>query len=145
MRRGLGPLIAKILIGLVAFALVLVITEMVASESGEVVVLVTQNEAAERVETRLWVAEYGGNQFLRSSPGSGWYARVQAQEFIRVQRDGVTKRYIATSEPDLLEDINEAMATKYGWADKYISVFADRSSAIAIRLTPYRPSGLADD
>ena len=41
------------------------VSQMVASESGEVVILTTKDAAGRPVETRLWIAEHDGDVWLR--------------------------------------------------------------------------------
>ena len=63
--RGLGAFFA-----LIAVYLVLMFG---ASESGEVVELITQDANGEQFTTRLWVADHDGAMWLRADSGSGWY------------------------------------------------------------------------
>jgi hypothetical protein len=126
-------------IGLIVVVLALVAVfgmQMVASESAEVVVLHSQGgEGVE--ETRLWVVDLDGAQFLRASGDSGWYQRLVAQPSVRLERDGVTRAYRAEADLNLEGEINSLMAAKYGWRDSYIDmVIGGRDDAIAVRLSP---------
>ena len=50
---------------------------MLASESGEVVVLESQDDQGEVQSTRLWVVDHDGSMWLRAGDDqSGWYQRL---------------------------------------------------------------------
>lgn len=112
--------------------------QLLASESNEVVVLTTTpDDASLRKQTRLWIVDVDGKQWLRAGrPGSGWYLRVDQQPVVTVTRGGITTRYTAVPMPAQRDVINAAFAAKYGWADSYVSRFAPRDDAIPIRLVP---------
>ncbi len=126
------------LFGLLVLVLLVVVGGMqLASESGEVVVLTTTDENGEPVETRLWVVEHEGHQYLRSGdPGSGWYQRLLAAPQVQVVRQGEAAQYTAVAEPEKADTINGLMAEKYGLSDAYISAILGRDNAIAVRLEP---------
>ncbi len=129
--------VLKISLALMAAALLAVFgMQMIASESAEVVVLLSQGGDGEE-ETRLWVVDHDGMQYLRASAGSGWYKRLVAEPQVRLQRDGDVAAYRAEPSVELAGEINELMARKYGWRDSYISVVTGgRDDAIAVRLIP---------
>ena len=111
--------------------------QMIASESGEVVVLTTTDEAGAPQETRLWVVDHDGAAWLRAgSDQQGWYGRLRNQPRIQVERDGATNPYTATPAPASTPEINRLMAEKYGWADRFIGMMFPRDGAVAIRLDP---------
>ena len=66
--RGLGDFFALIAVYLIPV--------FGASESGEVVELITQDANGEQLTTRLWVADHDGAMWLRADSGSGWYQRL---------------------------------------------------------------------
>lgn len=120
----------------VLFALVMGL-QQIAAESGEVVVLTTSGEAGEPQRTRLWVVDHDGQQWLRAGLAqSGWFVRLQADSLIKLERDGVTRAYVAIPDPALEAEINELMSEKYGWADSYIGFLFGRDGAVPIRLQP---------
>jgi hypothetical protein len=124
---------------LVVLGLVVIVMglQMVASETGEVVVLGTVDAAGAPQETRLWIVDYEGAQYLRAgSAKAQWYARLVAQPRIEVERNGSRATYVATPAPAETKTVNELMAAKYGWADAYIGMMFSRDNAMAIRLTP---------
>lgn len=113
------------------------ILQGVASESGEVVVLSTQGAGDEPEETRLWVVDLDGFQYLRAGqPGSAWLKRLQATPRVGVERGDVRMAYNAIPEPERRAQINDMMAAKYGWADAFIGKLFGRDGAIPVRLEP---------
>jgi hypothetical protein len=116
--------------------------QMVASESGEVVVLTTTDAAGAAQETRLWVVDYDGSAWLRAgSDQQGWYGRLVQQPQVKVERAGATSAYTAQPIAAETPEINRLMAEKYGWADRFIGMMFPRENAVAIRLAPALPSG----
>jgi hypothetical protein len=111
--------------------------EMIAAESGEVVVLRTTDAAGGTHETRLWVVDDAGHAWLRAgNPASSWLANLQARPEVEVTRGGTGAPYRAVPEPAARDRINELMRAKYGWADRYISALFGRDDATPIRLDP---------
>ena len=127
----------KIVGGLFLVLVLVVVVEIIASESGEVVVVTTLDDAGTPAETRLWVVDHAGSAYLRSgSPQSGWFQRMQTNPAITVVRGDLTMT--ATVEPDvsLRDTVNGLMREKYGWADAYISMLFGREDATPIRIVP---------
>ncbi|RZO72466.1 MAG: hypothetical protein EVA67_01665 [OM182 bacterium] len=135
--NGLFRVIMLFAFAAASFALAVVI----ASESGEVVVLETQSEAGDNRVTRLWVVDHDASMWLRGDQNSAWYKRLAAQ-----QRQGqpslltrAAKTYVVfvDYEPEHTEAINDLMAEKYGWGDRFISAIGnDRASAVVLRIVP---------
>ncbi len=124
-------------LGSVIFALlaIVIVLQIIASESGEVVVITTQDAAGDARETRLWVVDHHGSAWLRSSsPQSGWYQRMLANPQIGVQRGEESFAAVAQPAVDAKDTINRLMNDKYGWADDYIGMLFGRDNAIPIRL-----------
>ena len=138
---------------LLGFVLLLVVLafglQILASESGEVVVLRTSVDG-ETQETRLWIVDDRGVSWLRSgSPDAGWYQRVRANPVVSIQCQSNRRRCQIERGSELLEfhafpieggppvdRVNRLMFEKYGWAEDYIGLFIDRSRSVAIRLDP---------
>ena len=121
-------LLAALMIGISAI-------QMLASESGEVVVLTSYDEFGEGHRTRLWVVEYNGSQWLRSGgPVTTWYGRLQANPYVRVSRGDRSFEAVAHPEPDEKIAINQLMLDKYGWADRWIGLLFPRDGVVPIRL-----------
>ena len=125
--RGVGALLALILL--------VFVLQIAASESGEVVVLRTQDANDAAHETRLWVVEHEGRPWLRAgNPGTGWLVRLQARPEVEIVRGGETLRVRAVPVPDARDRINALMNEKYGLADSYVCLFFRRPSKIPVRL-----------
>jgi hypothetical protein len=127
------------IIGYALFLAVVVFgLQVVASESGEVVVLRTFADGVAK-ETRVWIVDDRGTSWLRAGqPTSSWYRRILANPDIEVRRGSETREYRAfpLEGGPAAEHINALMLRKYGWADEVIGFLFDRSSAVAIRLDP---------
>ncbi len=109
--------------------------QMIASESGEVVVLYTQDKSDEQYSTRLWVVDHEGNAWLRAgSEQAGWYQRLLVLPEIEVLRGSDRRSVVTTPEPAYRDTINQLMAKKYGWRDTYVGMFFSRDDAIPVRL-----------
>ena len=124
-----------ILGALLATALVLVLVQGIAAESGEVVVVRTRDAAGAWHETRLWIVEDAGTSWLRAGTAeAGWLARVEADPDIEVVRGGETRARRGLPEPARRERIDALMRRKYGWADAYISFLVGRGGSVPVRL-----------
>ncbi len=124
-------------LGSAIFALlaIVIVLQIIASESGEVVVINTRDAAGDARETRLWVVDHQGSAWLRSgSPHSGWYQRTLANPQIGVQRGAKSFAAVAHPDADAKDTINRLMNDKYGWADDYIGMLFGRDDAVPIRL-----------
>lgn len=122
---------------LVAVMLAMYAVQMIASESAEVVVLTTKTSSGEAQETRLWIVDHEGNQWLRSgSEIQSWYRNILEQSDVEIFRDSETETYTALPTENYREAVNGLMREKYGWADSYIGFFFSRDNAIPIRLIP---------
>jgi hypothetical protein len=118
---------------------------MMASETGEVVVLESQNEQGELQSTRLWVVEHDGSMWLRAGDDqSGWYQRlmtnVQAGQAVYVTRDGERFSPSVVSDPSQAAAVNALMDEKYGLSNDAISFLMGeyRQDAVAVRLSRER-------
>ena len=125
---GAAVLLVVLLVGL----------QIIASESGEVVVLHTFSGTEEHT-TRVWIVDDQGVSWLRAGqPEAGWYQRILEEPDIEVERgdDLYAYRAFPIEGGPTVDHVNALMARKYGWADGLIGAMFDRSSAIAIRLDP---------
>lgn len=125
-------------LGLIAALLFLVLgLEMIAAESGEVVVLQTADASGQPHETRVWVIDEGGKQWLRAgNPQSSWLLHIQKNPAVEVERGGQRTAYTAVPNAAVRDQINPLFAEKYGWADAYIGALFGRDDATPIRLDP---------
>jgi len=125
---GAAVLLVVLLIGL----------QIVASESGEVVVLRTFTDGDSQTR-RLWIVDDAGVSWLRAGqPSSSWYRRILENPEIEVERAGEVEVYTAfpVEGGPAVDHVNALMSHKYGWADGVIGAMFDRSDAVAIRLDP---------
>ena len=127
--------LAGILLGL---AFILVGIPQIASERVEVVDLHTTDVDGEAVNSRLWIVDDGGYQYLRvGADGSGWFSRLQANGKFQVTRNGTTASYTAILREDKADTINQLMRTKYTWGDSVIAAMVGgRERAIPVELHP---------
>jgi hypothetical protein len=136
MGTGLRILV-RLVVALLVVALLAGGLEIVAAESGEVVVLTTRDDAGRSRETRLWVVDDGSHTWLRSgSAKAGWYRQLATRPDVEVRRGEQVLRVRAVPEPGARERVNGLMRAKYGWADAYIGALFGRDDAIPIRLDP---------
>ena len=119
----------------IVLSLVLVfVVQIVASESAEVVVLTTTGGDGPE-ETRLWVVDLDGIQYLRAQESSGWYLRLAASPEVVFERRGLTGAFRAETDAAAGGEVNRLMQEKYGWRDTYVSwLVGSREEAIAVRL-----------
>lgn len=134
MRKALLAL--AVLVGVVALAVGGI---MALSEAGEVVVLQTSDSQGNVHETRLWVVDDAGVEWLRAgSPRAAWYKQLLAKADVSVTRGDQTRMYRALplDEVDARRRVNQLMAEKYGLPDRLIGWMADRSVSVPVRLQP---------
>ncbi len=135
MKKLLIVLGALVLLPALFFGMIGLASEL----GGEVIVLTTADAAGEQVETRLWVVNHEGADYLRGGPESGWLLRINAQPEVEVKYEAGTRRYHAVPVPGdaaLRERINALMAEKYGLADRLIDLVREPDGVIPIRLGP---------
>jgi hypothetical protein len=122
--------------GLLALVLLVFISQIIASETGEVVVLTSEGPDGSAA-TRLWVVDLHGVQYLRASPDSGWYQRLIAEPDVLLERAGKRAAYRAEANLELAAEVNGLMYEKYGWRDAYIELLlGGRDDAVPLALIP---------
>lgn len=126
---------------LVALVVLMFGLQFVASETGEVVVLHARDADGSMAQTRLWVVDYQGRQYLRcGADGSGWFSRLTANPAIELERAGQKDAFLAVPEPALSAEINGLMEQKYGWRDALIgAMVGGREGSVPVRLDPRQP------
>ena len=125
----------KLFATLVTVFAVAYVVQIVAAESGEVVVITTQDANGVARETRLWVVDHDDSAWLRSgSTLSDWYQRLITHPQISMQRGDTSFTAVAEPSVDDRDIIDRLMNDKYGWADAYIGMLYGRSGAVPIRL-----------
>ncbi len=137
MLRKLIPWLGALL----GIAVVVIGTQYLASESGEVVVLRTLDAEGGVHETRLWVVDHEGSAWLRAgNPSGGWFPRLSARPEVKVLRNHEIQAFQAVPVPEARDTINDLMQQKYGFADSYISFYFPRAKKIPVRLDPSNPA-----
>jgi hypothetical protein len=130
-------IVVRIVLAVLALLAVVVAFEVIASESGEIVVVQTTDAAGAPYETRLWVVDEGDRAWIRAgNPQSAWLIHIQQNPAVTVTRDGQTATYTAVPDVASRDRINDLMRAKYGWADSYIGMLFGRDDATPIRLDP---------
>lgn len=130
-------LVKRIVAVLLVIPLLVLGGSIVASESGEVVTLQTQGADGAPRETRLWVVDDGGKQWLRAGgPDSKWLLDIQGNPVVQVERDGRSAQYTAVPDAASRDRLNPLFAEKYGWAEAYIDALLGSDDATPIRLDP---------
>jgi hypothetical protein len=120
---------------------VLGVAQLLASESGEVLVLETLDADGQPHETRIWVVDDAGAAWVRGGADSGWVQRLLERPEVRADRAGNRSAFLAVPDrdPAARDRVNLLMREKYGFADRFIAVSlgdADREAALPIRLDP---------
>lgn len=115
--------------------------------TGELVTLHTVDEQGRSYESTLWLVELpGAGLHLRSGdPGSGWLARLALHPLVELERGGDAEPYRALAVPEdgVRSAVNEAMARKYGPADRFVRRFVDFARSVPVRLEPIEGLGHA--
>ena len=117
------------------------LSQLLASESGEVLVLETLDAEGQPHETRIWVVDDAGVAWIRGGADAGWVQRLLETPEVRAERDGQRAPFRAAPDenPTARDRVNDLMSEKYGFADRFIAVTlgdADREGALPIRLDP---------
>ena len=121
---------------LLALVVLVFVVQIVASESGEVVVLGSETPEGLK-ETRLWVVEIDGIQYLRAGPDSGWYQRLLENPEATLERADVTAAYRTETHMAQADTLNRLMREKYGWGDVVIEyLVGGRDDAVPVALIP---------
>ena len=115
---------------------------MVASERGEVVTLWTRDADGQRHDTRLWVVDHAGAEWVRTGhPEKGWFVRARSNPSVDLERAGATSARTAVPvlDPSIAGAVNEVFAQKYGAADWIVALSGDASKRVPVRLDPAQP------
>jgi hypothetical protein len=142
VRRAL--LAIGLLVGTVVIAVGAI--DLLVFQDDEVATLVTVTPAGEAYETQIWVvegADLGGAEgelWLRAhSREADWLARLIAIPAVEISRDGRTRSFEAAAVLDqsgARDRVNEAMARKYGVADRMVAWLASPETSVPVRLVP---------
>lgn len=116
------------------FAMLIAASEL----GGEVVELRTVDPSGATQETSLWIVDKDGHSYLRAGDATtaSWYANLERNPEVEVERGGVVGRYRAVPMAQLTSQIDALIARDYGLADRLIALQRDPSKSVAIRLVP---------
>lgn len=129
--------VLRILGSIVALFVLVIGVQVIASESGEVVVVTINGAQGNAQEVRLWVVDHEGEAWLRAgSPQAGWYEGITTQPEVGIVRGENSFSVVVQADVSSRAVVNDLMAKKYGWADQYISFLFGRDNAVPLRLKP---------
>jgi hypothetical protein len=133
---------------LIAFtaAIVGIVLVALAFPEGEVVKLRTVDGRGRSHETVLWLVELDSGAYLRSGdPQSAWLARLRRSPEVTLERGSEPRPFLArpVDDPAVRRAVNEAMAEKYGVADRLVRAAVDVAQSVPIRLVPSGTRGAA--
>lgn len=106
---------------------------------GEVVTLTTFDDEGAAYETALWLVERGDAYYLRAnSDEAGWFTRLKTQPEVELHRGDEMLRFLARPQraSDARSQVNQAMARKYGPADRLLGLWFDPERSVPVRLEP---------
>ncbi len=130
-------IVVRVVFAVIALLAVAAAFVLIASESGEVLVLQTHDAAGATHETRIWVVDDGDHTWVRAGdPHSSWLINIQQTPAVSATRAGKTANFTAVPDVAARDRINALMRAKYGWADAYIALLFGREDATPIRLDP---------
>jgi hypothetical protein len=128
--------------------LALILLCALAVPKGEIVILHSVDAAGTEQESSLWVVEIEGWLHLRSGrPRTRWLERISARPLVELERGGQVHAYhaVAVRDPVLLAAVNDAIARKYGVADRVVRTLLDVNRSVAVRLEPLEGRDADDD
>lgn len=105
------------------------------SPGGETVLLRTFDDRGIGADTTIWIVEVGAHPYVRSDrPESDWLLRLRVNPAVQVIRGGQETSYNAVVVPKMQQNVNRAMAEKYGLAARLLGMVLDPANSTPIRL-----------
>jgi hypothetical protein len=111
---------------------------------GEKVRVYTRRPDGPPRESILWLVEREGHAWLRAGrPDADWLERIHGEPRVEVARNGRRRAYraVPVEAPDVRAAVNEAMARKYGLADRLVRWLVGVDHAVPVRLDPLEEDG----
>lgn len=129
----------KIAIGILFAALAAFagITWAALETGGGVAIVETRAPDGSTRSTHVWFVEDKGGLWLEAgTPENGWYRDVLREPAVGFHTDGRVGRYLAQPMKDRERHdwVRERIAAKYGWRDRWVSLFVDQDHSIAVEL-----------
>ena len=131
MRVALCIVLALVVAALSFYGIVIA-----ASESGEVVVLTT-SDGKQSFDTRLWIVDYDGAEWVRTGHSEkGWYRRIGSEPQVVLERNGFVSQRLAVpvTDPEVAAGVNAVFSEKYGIADRVVALSGDARKRVPVRL-----------
>lgn len=118
--------------------LVVALVTLVALEGREVVVVETTDANGAARRTRTWVADEAQTVWVEAAnPERPFVEDLRRRPVLILERAGTRRQCTAEilPNPDGHLQVREALARRYGWADRWIAMFADTHASLAVRLS----------
>lgn len=115
-----------------------------AGEQIEVVALRTLDGEGHPHDTKLWIVDYQGKPWVRAARSTlGWVERIRENPRVELVRGGETAPYTAAivDSPEAKRAIDEAIAAKYGWIDRWYEFLVRHETVIRLDPDGAAPSG----
>ena len=125
------------LVMVIIAALVFGVVTFVALEGNEVVVVRTRAADGSPHTTRTWIADADGVAWIEAAnPERPFLHDLHRDPQLELERGGRMLRCRAAivPNPEGHERIRALLASRYGWADRWIAMIADTRRSAAIRL-----------
>jgi hypothetical protein len=117
--------------------LALAAVTLLALEGREVVVVRTVQPDGTSRDTRTWIADADGVVWIEAAnPERPFLQDVRTRPEVTLRRHGALSRCRAdvVPDPDGHARVRRLLTDRYGWADRWIGLFADTSRSVALRL-----------
>ena len=115
-------------------------TSWLALESGGgVAIVATRAPDGGLRETHVWFVERDGELWLEAgTPENSWYQDVLRDPQLTFHTDGREERYTAQPTEDRTRhaELRKQLRAKYGWRDRWVSIYVDQDRSLAVRLLP---------
>jgi hypothetical protein len=131
--------VRRLLLSLLAAALLFGAGTWVALEGQEVVVLRTRDASGAEHATRVWVVDDGGVPWVEAGNRARlFYRDLLEQPEVELERTGHVGRYRAVPVPtaEAHARLRSLLRAKYGFADRWINLLVDTADSVAVRLDP---------
>ena len=87
--------------------------------------------------THVWFVDDGGTLWLEAgTPENSWYQDVLRDPAVSFHTDGRAGRYRAepTEDRERHRWLRQRLSEKYGWRDRWVSLYVDQERSLAVRL-----------